>query len=334
MINMVEPREAADLGKVESRDPIQDGELTSLIRRWMAVGSQVQDRVRLESALPVKRERAEQDTAQQETAQQASAEQASVEQEPTGQASPVTEPVEQERVDTASIATELIGLASGATLRVAPERADTATAARESLYVVGSPRAAVAAPDDLIEGVPHDDAPSQEPQAPAAFPRLPQRTATAETEQVHRVAVFIDARRVSADAVTGLLQRLGERGSVNVCRAYADWSSADLGDWVGELRREGLHSFHHFAEDDDQALVAMTIDAVDIARDAAVDEVVIAGDLTSALPLVHRLHAAGVRVVAVGSAHTPHDVRAACHEFIDTSTIEGTRVAPVGRHRA
>ena len=56
----------------------------------------------------------------------------------------------------------------------------------------------------------------------------------------------------------------------------------------------------------------MAIDAVDIARDAAVDEVVIAGDLTSLLPLVHRLHAAGVRVVVVGPAHTPHDVRAAC----------------------
>ena len=33
------------------------------------------------------------------------------------------------------------------------------------------------------------------------------------------------------------------------------------------MRREGLHSFHHFADDDDQALVAMAIDAVDIARE-------------------------------------------------------------------
>lgn len=78
----------------------------------------------------------------------------------------------------------------------------------------------------------------------------------------------------------------------------------------------------------------MAIDAVDIARDAAVDEVMIAGDLTSALPLVHRLHAAGVRVVAVGAGHTPHDVRAACHEFIDTASIDGSVVVAQGRHRA
>ena len=163
---------------------------------------------------------------------------------------------------------------------------------------------------------------------------LPRRTTAAEAEQVNRVALLIDARRVSADVASALLARLGERGAVNVCRAYADWHRADLGAWAGRMRREGLHSFHHFSDDDDQALVAMAIDAVDVARDAAVDEVVIAGDLTSALPLVHRLHAAGVRVVAVGAGHTPHDVRAACHEFIDTASIDGAGVAPQGRHRA
>ena len=165
-------------------------------------------------------------------------------------------------------------------------------------------------------------------------PALPRRLAADEAEQVHRVALLIDARRIPADVASALLAGLGERGAVNVCRAYADWHRADLGAWAGQMRREGLHSFHHFSDDDDQALVAMAIDAVDIARDAAVDEVVIAGDLTSALPLVHRLHATGVRVVAVGAGHTPHDVRAACHEFIDTASIDGTEVAPQGRHRA
>ena len=139
-----------------------------------------------------------------------------------------------------------------------------------------------------------------------------------EPERVARVALLIDARRVSADVATGLFAHLAERSTVSVCRAYADWNRSDVGEWVGSMPREGLHSFHHFADDDDQALVAMAIDAVDIARDAAVDEVVIAGDLTSSLPLVHRLHAAGVRVVVAGAAHTPHDVRAACDEFIDT----------------
>ena len=129
-------------------------------------------------------------------------------------------------------------------------------------------------------------------------------------EQAGRTAVLIDAGRVSDEVATGLFE------------------------WVEHLRRDELHSFHHYAADDDQALVAMALDAVDLAHDASVEEVVLAGDLTSMLPLVHRLDAAGVRVVAVGAAHTPHEVRAACHEFVDSDSLVGGPVVPQGRHRA
>ncbi|TGN63854.1 NYN domain-containing protein [Nocardioides eburneiflavus] len=181
--------------------------------------------------------------------------------------------------------------------------------------------------------------PTTEPAAatPARAPRipaLPHRPSSEDPEHATRLAVLIDARRVPEDVAAGLLTRLGDRGSVNVCRAYADWRRADLGTWVERLRRQGLHSFHQFADGDDQALVALAIDAVDIAREASVDEVVLAGDMTSMLPLVHRLHGAGVRVVVVGPGHTPHDVRAACDEFLDEDSLLGEPAAPAGRHRA
>ena len=275
MTNMAKQRRAADNDDVASTDAISDGELTTLVRRWMAAGTKVQDRARRDSIL-----------------------------------------------------------------RVAPEPAAAAPAAPEPeavavprAYVVGTTRTRASDRAHLVGEAPDED-PPEESATLVGFPRLPQRPTADEVAQVHRVALLVDARRVPADVASALLTLLAGRGAVNVCRAYADWSSPGLGDWVGQMRREGLHSFHQFSDDDDQALVAMAIDAVDIARDAAVDEVVIAGDLTSALPLVHRLHAAGVRVVAVGSGLTPHDVRAAAHEFIDTAGLDGDRVVPVGRHRA
>lgn len=187
---------------------------------------------------------------------------------------------------------------------------------------------------DTLLGLAPEQVEPVEPVEPAAGPVLPHRRTGEQIEQATRIAVLIDARRVSDDVASGLLARLDGRGTLAVCRAYADWRRTDLGGWVERLRQEGLHSFHQYADDDDQALVAMALDAVDVARDAAVDEVVLAGDPTSMLPLVHRLQAAGVRVVVVGGAHTPHDVRAACHEFIDTATIDGTVAEPRGRHRA
>lgn len=257
MTNMVEPHAAVDRDDVGSSSLIHDGELATLVRRWMAVGTKAQERVRRESVL-----------------------------------------------------------------RVLPE-----TMAADSVDVQESA-------DPIEPGEAQGDAPREERETSLRIPPLPRRTTGSESERVTRVALLIDARRVSADVAAALFVQLAERSSVNVSRVYVDLNRSDLGEWVGRVRREGMHSFHHFADDDDQVVVAMAIDAVDIARDAAVDEVVIAGDLMSSLPLVHRLHAAGVRVVAVGAAHTPHEVRAACDEFIDTGSIDPDAMRAVGRHRA
>lgn len=273
MTNLVEPRRAADEENDSANGSFGDGELTTLVRRWMAAGTKVQERVRRESLLRVAPE-------------------------PGGDR---PAPVDAEAGTVEDQATGV-----------------SATETTEEADATEEPAEAVAAEEPALLGA----------------PPLPHRPTTTEVEQATRVAVLIDARRVPEDVASTLLTRLAERGSVNVCRAYADWSRADLGDWVARLRQEGLHSFHQFSDDDDQALVALAIDAVDIARDAAVDEVVIAGDMTSLLPLVHRLHAAGVRVVVVGPGHTPHDVRAACDEFWDASSIGADDVVRAGRHRA
>ncbi len=212
---------------------------------------------------------------------------------------------------------------------------------RETTLRVATPAAEVVQSADVEEpgalkelAEPRADVPGEDDPTSLAVPALPRRSHRGDgSRRGIRIAVLIDARRVSEDVASGLLTRMAERGTVSVCRAYADWSRMDLGGWVGQLRGQGLASFHQFPDDDDQTLVAMAIDAVDIARDAALDEVVIAGDMTSMLPLVHRLHGVGVRVVVVGPGYTPHDVRAACDEFLDADSV-ARHVVTVGRHRA
>jgi hypothetical protein len=232
----------------------------------------------------------------------------------------------------ATLVRRWVGARRGGALRVAPVP-PAGPPAEPSAEVLA--RTEPAQPDQPVPAAaapPVSDASGLPPLAPTRV--LPRRPASDDPEQPRRVAVLIDARRISAEVAAGLLDRLPGRGSVTVCRAYADWTSSDLGSWVEHLRRQGLHSFHQFADDDEQARVALAIDAVDIAREASVDEVVLAGDMTSMLPLLHRLHAAGVRVVVVGPGHTPHDVRAACDEFVDEGSLVGAPAVPAGRHRA
>lgn len=162
-------------------------------------------------------------------------------------------------------------------------------------------------------------------------------------ERNPRLAVLIDTQTTPPETADGLLDVLGDMGSVSVRRGYADWTRPDMDDWLGRLREHGIQPVHHFSEvgtdpEDGQALVSMTVDAVDLARESAVDVVVVVGDLRSVAPLVTRLHASGVRVVAVGPGHTPYDVRAASDDFIDFATLTDRTGAGAtvgaGRHRA
>lgn len=146
--------------------------------------------------------------------------------------------------------------------------------------------------------------------------------------------MLIDAQTTDSSSADALFEALADQGTVSVCRAYADWTSPQArGWWTAPLQRHAIQPYHHFGQPEDQrALVALTIDAVDLARESAVDVVVIVGDLVSLHPLVARLNTSGLQVFAFGTTPTPRDVRDLCHEFVDLSGSADTDNA--GKHRA
>ncbi len=173
---------------------------------------------------------------------------------------------------------------------------------------------------------------------PVAVPRplLPhRRRGRTQPQLARRLAVLIDARMIPPDRMTDLFDVLADHGTVNVSRAYGDWTAPDAQEWMPQLRQHGVQPCHQFAQEaDHRSLVAMTIDAVDLSREAAVDVVAVVGDLTSAYPLVQRLNAAGVAVLAFGATDTPDDVRGLCEQFTDLALLGGPRTVTAGRHRA
>lgn len=134
-----------------------------------------------------------------------------------------------------------------------------------------------------------------------------------------------------------LVPWLTEGEQVRVARAHADWTQPALAAWLPVLRRHGISLRHHFRTraSHDPALVALTVDALELAAASEVDDLVLVGDVGAATPLVERLRERGVGVSAAGPGSTPHAFRALCREFVDLSTLP-TDVAPrsAGRHRA
>lgn len=198
-----------------------------------------------------------------------------------------------------------------------------------------SPKETPVAPDDPAHPA-AQVARIEEAQTDAPRLELPRRRQRPQARPTRRLAVLIDADTASAESADALFELLADQGTVSVCRAYADWTSPEAkGWWSAPLRLHGIQPYHQFGHAQDQrALVALTIDAVDLARESAVDAVVIVGDLVSLYPLVVRLNASGLQVLAFGTTATPPDVRSLCHEFVDLSTLEPRDAVPAGKHRA
>ena len=152
-----------------------------------------------------------------------------------------------------------------------------------------------------------------------------------------RLGVLIHAETVAPQFWAPLARLLADRGELSVLSAYADWSSPDMAGWLPVLRRQRIQLRHQFRArtTQDPALIALTMDALELASVARLDELVLVGQVGSALPLIQRLRERGLVVVVAGPPATPFDIRGACSEFIDLGSLDssGPHSGP-GRHRA
>ncbi len=152
-----------------------------------------------------------------------------------------------------------------------------------------------------------------------------------------RLAVLIHAETAAPESWGPLSQLLADRGEVSIVHAHADWSAPEVAGWLPVLRRHGIQLRHQFRArtSQDPALIALTMDAVELAAAACLDGVVLVGDVGSAMPLLHRLRESGLTVIVAGPPATPLDIRGACSEFVDLRSLDGTGPGTTpGRHRA
>ena len=152
-----------------------------------------------------------------------------------------------------------------------------------------------------------------------------------------RLGVLIHAETVAPESWAPLSRLLADRGEVSVVHAHADWSAPGVAGWLPVLRRHGIQLRHQFRArtSQDPALIALTMDAVELAAGAGLDGVVLVGDVGSAMPLLHRLRECGLTVIVAGPPATPLDIRGACSEFVDLRCLHGAGSgSQAGRHRA
>ena len=144
-----------------------------------------------------------------------------------------------------------------------------------------------------------------------------------DAEHELNIALLIDADNASPDHLDEVLLVLGELGTINIRRAYGNWSKTSLKRW-GEL--SGKHSIIPVQQFDvvkgkSATDMRMVIDAMDLLYRGHVDGFGIMSSDSDFLPLAQRIREDGLQVYGFGTAKTPQSFQQACSRFFDVAAL-------------
>ena len=144
-----------------------------------------------------------------------------------------------------------------------------------------------------------------------------------DAHQELNIALLIDADNASPDHLDEVLLVLGELGTINIRRAYGNWSKTSLKRW-GDLT--GKHSIIPVQQFDvvkgkSATDMRMVIDAMDLLYRGHVDGFGIMSSDSDFLPLAQRIREDGLEVYGFGTAKTPVSFQQACSRFFDVAAL-------------
>ena len=142
-------------------------------------------------------------------------------------------------------------------------------------------------------------------------------------DPTRNVALLIDADNAQPSAIDPVLTVLAELGTVNVRRAYGNWSKQGLNGWREKLVRYGLEPQQQFdiTKGKNATDMKMTIDAMDLMYRGRIDAFGIMSSDSDFMPLAMRLRQEGLPVYGLGTSRTPEGFRSACSRFIDLAAL-------------
>jgi uncharacterized protein (TIGR00288 family) len=137
------------------------------------------------------------------------------------------------------------------------------------------------------------------------------------------IALLIDADNASPDHLDEVLLVLGELGTINVRRAYGNWSKASLRGWTELSLRQSIIPVQQFDPTKGKSVtdMRMVIDAMDLLYRGHVDGFGIMSSDSDFLPLAQRIREEGLPVYGFGTQKTPQPFQQACTRFFDVGAL-------------
>jgi uncharacterized protein (TIGR00288 family) len=145
------------------------------------------------------------------------------------------------------------------------------------------------------------------------------------------IALLIDSDNASAAHFDSVMTVLAELGTVNIRRAYGNWSKTTLKAWAALSITQAIEPQQQFdlTKGKNATDMKMTIDAMDLMASGRVDGFGLMSSDSDFTPLATRIRQQGIPVYGFGSANTPEGFRRACTRFLDVAALEPAEVPEV-----
>ncbi|MDP3674216.1 MAG: NYN domain-containing protein [Novosphingobium sp.] len=146
------------------------------------------------------------------------------------------------------------------------------------------------------------------------------------------IALLIDADNASAGGLDQTLTILAELGTVNIRRAYGNWSKPGLKNWAALVHNYAIEPHQQFdiTKGKNATDMKMTIDAMDLLYSNRVDGFGIMSSDSDFMPIAMRIRQNGLPVYGFGTDRTPKGFREACTRFLDLDAAEHVVSEPDG----
>lgn len=141
--------------------------------------------------------------------------------------------------------------------------------------------------------------------------------------QLHTIAVMIDADNAPAARIADVLHALSLRGRIVAKRAYGNWRKDPLKSWVEPIKQLAIRAEQQFdyVAGKNATDIALAIDAMELLHTGRFDAFAIVSSDSDYTPLAIKLREYGAYVFGVGEAATPESFRNACDEFLFLNSL-------------
>jgi uncharacterized protein (TIGR00288 family) len=146
------------------------------------------------------------------------------------------------------------------------------------------------------------------------------------------IALLIDADNASHNDLETVLTILGDLGTVNIRRAYGNWSKPALKGWAGLVLRHAIEPQQQFdiTKGKNATDMKIAIDAMDLLYGGHVEGFGFMTSDSDFMPVATRIRQNGLPVYGFGTRRTPEGFRQACTRFIDLAALPKTETGEAG----